>query len=134
MIKEEQRQSSFRRQVELEKKMGYFHKDYETNSFPQRRLSHPRYLKQELEQNGVVKVTQDEEITGVIIEPSLYENLLEYLAILDGRLEEESLNGVIDQRLETNNYSSGEELKKNALKYLEENEKTVRSYLNDNTD
>lgn len=88
--------------------------------------------RKELENLGALQVVDRGETIGVLLEPEIFQALLEYLNLVEDELEETILGVILDHRKNETDFLSGEELTTAALKILGERQKEIRKFLDDN--
>jgi len=85
----------------------------------------------DLENLGSLQIVDQEKTIGVLLEPEIFQALLEYLNLIEDELEETTLDAILEQRKGEADFLSGEELTTATLKILEERQKEIRRFLDD---
>ena len=123
----------------LKKKMELLHKIQKVrqDSEIEVRVELPKFdrsteWRKELENLGALQVVDREKTIGVLLEPEIFQALLEYLNLVEDELEETALDSILKQRKDGTDFLSGEELTTAALKIFEERQKEIRRFLDDN--
>ena len=88
--------------------------------------------RKDLKNLGALQVVDRGETVGVLLEPEIFQALLEYLNLVEDELEETALDAILEQRKGGTGFLSGEELTTAALKIFEEKQKEIRRFLDDN--
>lgn len=88
--------------------------------------------RKKLENFGALQAVDQGKTIGVLLEPEIFQALLEYLNIVEDELEEVILGAILDHRKNETGFLSGEELTTAALKILRERQKEIRKFLDDN--
>lgn len=97
-------------------------------------LHKPRQVESMLQNYAILKATENEELAWVTLDPDLYQNMLEYIAILEDQLEQANLNLVIENRKGDTEFKTGDDLATDALELLNRNQKVIQEHLHGNNE
>lgn len=131
MIKEEKKTESFRRQLELAKRIENVRTELEHHrSQPLQRLIHSSYMHSYLKSYGVVEAKDSQRKTaGVMVEPELFSSIFEYIDLLESQLERTSFRDMVESRKDDTGFVSGNQLIHDALDVFDKNEAEIRRFL-----
>ena len=133
MTKKQEAVAALKKKMELLHKIQKVRQDSEIEA----RVGLPKFnrsteWRKKLENLGALQVVDRGETIGVLLEPEIFQALLEYLNLVEDELEETALDALLKQRKDGTDFLSGEELTTAALKIFEERQKEIRRFLDDN--
>ena len=132
MTNDDKELARFQRHLELTKRIEKIRHGFgESAKIPAIHLKRSFYLRQKLKEHKAVETYDNDGIVGIVLEPELFEELLEYLDNVEERLEEESFQAMEAQRKGTEGFSTGKKLKEDTLSHFNANQEGIRKFLDD---
>lgn len=96
------------------------------------KLGRSTHWREKLEAQGALELLDRNETAGVILEPKVFEAMLNYMDEIDEELEQERLAALFERRKNTIEFLSGEALATKALVNFKERQQHIRRFLDDN--
>jgi hypothetical protein len=132
MLKEGKQVKSFRDYEEIANQLqtireNFSYKKTESFSF----FKNADYGKQRLMKVGAFQLIQNEEPIGVMVDKKLFESLLEYVEVLESKLESENFEAMLESRKGDEDFATGDSLGIQATDLFFENEDEIRRFLNE---
>ncbi|RNF39972.1 hypothetical protein [Planococcus salinus] len=124
MTRKKEKQESIRQRMELLRSFEKVRHDFQMGTqVGLTQLGCSATWREKLKQAGVLEVLDRNDTAGVLIEPEVFQAILDYLDLMDEELEEAQIDALVKHRKDARDFASGKELAKGAvLKFREKNE------------
>ena len=121
---------TFKQKLKLLKKIEKVQSGFKSSSYIELTKFHnSSNWKQTLEDVGALQVLEHKKTVGILLEPEIFDVILEYLDLIDKEMELASFAAMVETRKGATGFLSGEKLTKEALELFEEHKQEIQKYL-----
>lgn len=132
MTKEKSAVKAFKQKIDLFETMGKVLNGFETDAhIGLTKLGRSAEWRPKLKAVGAIQLMNRNKTVGVLLEPEVFDAMLEFIRLVDEEMERESSAAMVERRKGTTGFLSGDELTAETIAIFEENQQRIRKFLDD---
>lgn len=132
MTKEKSAIKAFKQKMDLFERFEKVRNGFEVDAhIGLTKLGRSPEWRQQLKALGAIQVTNRNKTVGVLLEPEVFNAMLNFISLIDEEMEQESFAAMVERRKGTTGFLSGDELTAKAIAVFEENQQRIRKFLDD---